>query len=172
MSGRNTGDDHLDTLSSRFLVGLAQRSSRRGVLARLGKIALGLLGVSVLPNLPLDRIFKVQAQAECNALELCGIWGWLCNSGASNCCNGGVGSSGCPSCTSRGYFAWSVCCPSGGQCIDGFYIDYWDCCGGGAGAAGCTGTKCTNNPVVQPQWCAGGDYRCTIAVVTYEPCNP
>lgn len=83
MSDRKTSETHFDELSSRFLVGLSQRSSRRGVLAKLGKLALGLLGISILPNLPLDRIFKVRAQDECSPLELCGIYGRPCRNGSS-----------------------------------------------------------------------------------------
>ncbi len=171
MSGRNQDENNFDALSRRLLESLSQRSSRRGILAKLGKIALGALGVSLLPNLPLDRLFKMEAQTECSPLELCGIYGAICNTGSSNCCNGQVGASGCPSCTTRGYFAWTKCCPTGG-CVDGFYVEYWDCCGGtDAQAAGCYGTFCENN-TPQPQWCSGGAYRCTVAVVTYDYCNP
>jgi hypothetical protein len=172
MSGRNESQNHFDELSSRLLGVLSQRSSRRGVLARLGKVALSMLGVSLLPNLPLDRLFDVEAQSGCSALELCGIYGAICNTGSSDCCNGGVGSSGCPSCTSRGYFAWTKCCLSGECGTPGYYVEYWDCCGGtDADAYNCYGTFCRNN-TTQPQWCSGGAYRCTVAVVTYEPCDP
>lgn len=168
MSEMNPRQNWIDTAAGKLVDEFAQRISRRGVLARAGKIALGLLGVSLAPNLPLDRIFKVEAQSSCTAASLCGIYGWLCNTGSPDCCSGGIAANGCPSCTTRGSF-WSKCCPVG--CETGEFVEYWDCCGPSPLAGGCRGMRCENN-TPQPVWCDGDVYRCTIVLFSGTPCTP
>lgn len=169
MNERNSPESRFDAAAGRLLDGFAQRISRRGILARVGKVALGLMGVTLAPSLPLNRIFQVEAQSSCLAQSLCGIYGRLCNTGSSTCCHGGTGPSGCPSCTTKGPYAWSKCCAIG---CAGSYVEYWDCCGGTeAEAAGCTGAFCERN-TPQPEWCSGGTYRCTLVIVTSVECTP
>lgn len=132
-----------------------------GVLARVGKLALGALGVALLPNLPLDRTSVVEAQGGCYDWRLCGIYGNLC----ANCCGGTASIFTCPSCTTRGYSSWTSCCPTDGSACVGKMISYWDCCGGlDIEALSCKGQRCENN-IVQPAWCSGGAYRCTVIVI-------
>jgi methylamine dehydrogenase light chain len=162
-------ESKLDTSASRFLDNFAQRISRRGILARLGDLALAALGISLVPNLPLNRTFVAEANVGCDDWRLCGIWGWLC----ADCCGGNGSLTSCPSCsgggTTQGSGSWSLCCPSGNDC-GSKTITYRDCCGGTDTQAGpCQGTQCQKNiNGEQPQWCnngALGTYRCTIISV-------
>ena len=161
MEDNDMQESQFDLTTSRLLDNVAQRFSRRGVLARLGKLALGALGVSLLPNLPLDRTFVAEAQTGgCTDWRLCGIYGYVCQS----CCNGTGSMTSCPSCTTRGSF-WSSCCETLDGCSSKT-VSYYDCCGGtDTETANCRGSHCLNNPEAQPAWCTSGAYRCTIAVV-------
>lgn len=160
-------ESKFDIAAGRFLDGFAQRVSRRGILARLGKFALTLLGLTLVPNLPLNRVCVVEAQnpsgASCDSdWRLCGIYGNLCKA----CCGGSASKTSCPSCTTRGS-SWSRCCRDpNGNCK---WVSYFDCCGGGSDAANCKGTWCQGNcGGSEPNWCggAGGNvYRCTIVSV-------
>lgn len=176
MQEKNSKENQFDLATAHFLDSFAQRISRRGVLARAGKFALGILGLSFVPNLPLDRVFRVEAQTSCSAQSLCGISGNLCLTGQAVCCNGNAaGSDGCPSCTNRGSF-WERCCELGCEGA-GKYVQYWDCCGTKSGwtssqAAGCKGQRCDRHPIEQPLWCGGQAYRCTIAIITTNDCIP
>lgn len=151
----------LDVAVEQFLSARGQGMSRRGILARLTKLSLGLLGVSLLPSLPIDRTFTAEAQGACCDWKLCGINGALCNPG-------GAGATSCPSGTSRGG-AWSKCCndtsvcPSGGKTVS-----YWDCCATTEAAANAVkGTVCQHNTSVTTAWCpdAAPHYGCTYATV-------
>jgi methylamine dehydrogenase light chain len=162
MEAKDPQESRFDLATSRLLDNFAQRVSRRGILARMGKLALGALGISLLPNLPVDRTFVAEAFTGClTDYRLCGIYGYLCQSGTS-CCGGGTGSlTGCPSCTTKGTSFWSMCCESDDGCTRKM-ISYWDCCGGtDAQAAGCKGEECFRN-TPQPAWCTSGTYRCTV----------
>ena len=190
MSRGELRESNFDAATSRVLNGLSQRVSRRSMIARVGKFAFGLLGVSLVPLLPLDRIVpEVEAAAQggwgtgCRKWQLCGIWGRLC--GNCGCrCETGPGADECPSCTIKGHY-WATCCnvrdASGNPTPDWMNVKYTDCCGqrGDQSSANCTtGEFCQGNgvdpPVRQRNWCmgAGGDdYKCTRYVVLGS-CTP
>lgn len=163
MTDNDRSESRLDTVTSRLLDNFAQRVSRRGMLARLGKFALGLTGLSLIPNLPIDRTFTVDADGGpgCGDWRTCGMYGSPCKA----CCDGTGSLTMCPSCTLVGSF-WSKCCFNPVTCTNKL-VRYIDCCGGTHPQVGnCAGPFCTSG-TVQPSWCAGGGtYRCTrIAVV-------
>lgn len=165
MNQRNPHEGRFDDAAARFLDGFAQRLSRRGMLARGGKFALGLMGLSLVPNLPLDRAFVAEAQSpNCGDWRLCGMCGNLCAQGTS-CCGGGTGGDLfiCPGCTVRRSF-WSRCCPAPDCSMR--MISYFDCCGGtDVEAAGCVGELCAHD-CPTGVWCGGSlTLRCTVIVV-------
>lgn len=136
-----------DRLVSNNLVQFAQRSSRRGFLAKLGKIGLGVLGVTTASLLPVDRTVREAKASNCSNWYLCGLYGKTCD-----CCAGD--DFHCPYGSAQfGY--WSSCCSSK-------TIYYWDCCNA---SATCNCTTCLNNPSPQPAWCNGGRYNCTGIVI-------
>jgi hypothetical protein len=172
MSELEPKENNLDAAATRLLDYFSQRTSRRGIIARIGKLALGYMGLTLIPNLPLDRSFVASAQSvSCSDRILCGLCGNLCN----ECCGGGGPLYECPSCTTRGHYGWSKCCPID-ACGNYAMYEYWDCCGTVSGytdseAAACKGPKCENN-CPQDVWCLDpvtleviGVYRCTVIVV-------
>ncbi len=182
MSRGDNRERSFDAVTSRVLSGFAQRVSRRSMIARLGRLAIGLAGVSAVPLLPLDRIVpEVEAQggwgSGCKKWQLCGIWGRLC----TNCgcrCETGPAATECPSCTYRGHY-WASCCnvrdSAGNPTPSWMTVKYVDCCGqrGSQSNANClNGQFCQGNgvdpPQAQPNWCQGAPnttYICTRYVV-------
>lgn len=167
----------VDRAISRSLAGASQRLSRRGILAKAGKVALGVLGVSTgLVALPLDRAgadSDTEIIGGCGDWKLCGLYGRLCN-----CCNGSAGIGGCPGCANLnpGHYWTSCCCKPSANTM--YWIRYYDCCNG------CPSSKvdecktcrtCWNNPIPQPEWCyssgdSSGQYVCT-AVKKMSSCG-
>lgn len=166
MTPKNQGENESDVVIAHILGGFAQRISRRGILARLGRTVLGAMGVSLITQLPLDRTSIVQADGSttaCGDWRLCGMCGHFCTR-ASSCC-GGAGNGGdifvCPACTS--YHAWwAKCCTDPSTCTSRT-IRYSDCCGGtDSEASGCTGGTCFAH-CPSGFWCNGdATYRCTV----------
>ncbi len=144
-----------------FLKGLYETSSRRSVLTRIGRGVLRLVGISLLPVLPIDRIVppSLAADPNCEISELCGIYGRLC--WGDSCPNCGGGNARCPSCTSIGSF-WVYCCPFGsGQT----QYKYSDCCTNDVNCYNNCKTckQCLNNSKRPDAWCDGYTYyACTI----------
>ena len=137
---------------------LTQKLSRRGLLARCGKFALALLGITVVPLLPADRTAYGAMQSPedlgCD-WRFCGAHGYQC----APCCTDNTGSStACPSCTYRGG-SWSGCCSDQNGCKH--MITYIDCCGGSD--QNCRGTLCSVG--FGGNYCSGDPYRCTIVSV-------
>jgi methylamine dehydrogenase light chain len=165
----------LDRLTETFSRRVAQRSSRRSVLARLG---VALVGGALLPILPVDRsgrFRKAHAQAffenaqaddntQCNYWRYCAMDGYLCT-----CCGGGI--TACPAGSEPSPTSWVGSCinPEDGQT---YLIAYRDCCGKGVcGQCPCLSTE-GEMPVYRPQlsndidWCFGARsmvYHCTGA---------
>lgn len=151
-----TYDDHdnhgIDNFIAKQVVNLSQGSSRRGFLARIGKLTLVALGVTTVEILPVDRTTPVEAASACDDYRLCGIYGRICT-----CCNNGNPITVCPYGVTQ-YSYWEACC-------SGRRIRYWDCCFGNANCSSCQ--WCYRNPTPQPLWCGGAGssaYKCTAIV--------
>jgi hypothetical protein len=159
MSDNSQPNNKFDAAVQDILDRFGQQLSRRGVIARLGRIFLGIFGITLLPSLPLDRRFVADAQADCLLWERCGIYGYACR------CGGGVYQ--CPPSTQRGNFAWTRCCYDPILCRE-VSISYYDCCGPTSLTAECRGSFCANN-TTQPAWCGGTSYElgyiCTIVQI-------
>ncbi len=156
---------------------VAQRSSRRSVLARLGT---ALVGGALLPILPVDRsggIRRARAEAfaataqttdptQCNYWRYCAIDGYMCS-----CCGGGP--STCPPGSHPSPSSWVGSCinPDDGQA---YLIAYRDCCGkDSCGQCACLALE-GEMPVYRPQlnndivWCFGAPnmvYHCSSAAL-------
>lgn len=166
-------ENRLDRMVTKFLEERGQGTSRRGMLAQLAKVGLGILGVSILPSLPVDRrVLSAFAQGGCSAWQLCGIYGNLCV---------GVGPTGttCPSNTHQGEGYWTKCCtdtPGGGggcEAGPGTEIWYYDCCTDNEDTATAVrGASCHCNASPQPPWCPDGYniYGCTHIEI-HGSCN-
>lgn len=168
----------IDEFVERVARRVAQRTSRRSFLAKLGYF---VVGGAVLPMLPVDRSFKwKQASAEgfaetaqvddpsqCDYWRYCAFDGYICD-----CCGGSVTS--CPPGTKASPTAWIGSCinPDDGQT---YLISYNDCCGkDSCGRCGCLNTE-GEMPVYRAQlnndivWCFGlGDvmtYHCTVGAI-------
>lgn len=166
--------DNFSEMTSRRL---AQRTSRRGALARLGRV---LAGGALLPLLPIDRITGKAEAAQskkgsvadpgdpqsCDYWRYCGIDGWLCS-----CCGGT--SSSCPPGSERSPLTWIGTCRNPADGTD-YLISYNDCCGKGS----CGRCFCNRNeddtPMYRPQsnndidWCLGTSsmvYHCSTSVI-------
>jgi hypothetical protein len=135
-----------------YLSGVSQRStSRRGLLVRLGRVILGLTGLSLIPVLPADRRFGI-VRAQVGGNELCGPCGNLC---VWNCDCGGGGNGGCPSCLKKGAGGWSACCQPPDVCAPAERYIYKDCCSSAPNAGSCKGAWISagcGNPDIRV-WC-------------------
>ncbi len=156
---------------------VAQRTSRRSVLATIGAL---ISGGMILPLLPVDRTLRLkQAHAEefvktaqtddstaCNYWRYCAFDGYACS-----CCGGGP--STCPPGSYRSPTSWVGSCinPDDGET---YLIAYGDCCGKDS-CARCACLALENEmPVYRPQlnndiiWCFGSPsmvYHCTGAAL-------
>ncbi|MBU6484354.1 MAG: amine dehydrogenase [Betaproteobacteria bacterium] len=168
----------LDRWSEHSARRIAQLTSRRSALARLGRV---LVGGALLPLLPIDRVTgtawaaageAARAQADpgdprsCSYWRYCGIDGWLCA-----CCGGTAHS--CPPGAEPSPLTWVGTCSNPADGID-YIISYNDCCAKGS----CGQCFCNRNeedkPLYRPQsnndidWCLGTSsmaYHCSTAVI-------
>jgi methylamine dehydrogenase light chain len=170
--------DRLIELSARSL---AQRTSRRSVLAGLGRL---MLGAAVLPLLPIDRSSRALAAGSvtpggkdharavvddpesCEYWKYCAIDGFLCS-----CCGGS--SHSCPPGTAASPITWIGTCRNPSDDRD-YIVSYNDCCG----KASCGNCQCNRNEREKPMyrlsrnndvnWCmanAEADYHCSVSVI-------
>ena len=171
--------DWLDSTINQSSRKLAQQSSRRGFIGRLGSY---LVGAAVLPLLPVWRASAATTDAEglqeigdpqsCDYWRYCALGGTLCT-----CCGGSVTS--CPPGAEPSPISWVGTCRNPLDNKD-YLISYNDCCG----KATCSRCFCHRSerdlPVYAPAkandilWCFGTEHRtyhCTVAVVLGEAAN-
>jgi methylamine dehydrogenase light chain len=152
---------------------LARHTSRRSLLAAVGKL---LTGAALIPLLPIDRSFRAQAAEpdakkvndpkSCDYWKYCAIDGFLCA-----CCGGT--SNACPPGTAPSPITWIGTCHNPGDARD-YIVSYNDCCG----KVSCGNCECTRNerekPMYRPSrnndlnWCmanADSDYHCSVSVL-------
>jgi len=147
---------------------LAQRTSRRGVIAAIGRV---LTGAALLPLLPIDRSSRAQAAnaqnpEECEYWKYCAIDGFLCS-----CCGGS--SSSCPPGTQPSPITWIGTCHNPADQRD-YIVSYNDCCG----KSSCGNCECNRNEHEKPMyrlsrnndvnWCmanADSNYHCSVSVI-------
>jgi methylamine dehydrogenase light chain len=160
----------LDQLFERSTRSLAQRTSRRSLLASLGQL---LTGAALLPLLPMDRAHAAEATTpradspeSCDYWKYCAIDGFLCS-----CCGGT--SASCPPGTTPSPIAWVGTCHNAADGRD-YMVSYNDCCG----KSSCSTCDCSRNegekPIYRPSrnndlnWClanADVNYHCTVSVI-------
>lgn len=164
----------LDAVVERLSRAVAQRSSRRGFLARLGTV---LVGGAAFPLLPVSRVSAAEESrapspdeagdpADCEYWRYCGIHGYLCA-----CCGGSANT--CPPGTEMSPITWIGTCRNP---VDGkeYVISYNDCCG----TSLCGRCMCSRTEGEQPLyntfrnndllWCFGTESRavhCSVSVV-------
>lgn len=137
-----------------LLVSLRERTSRQGFLAQVWRMALWVLGISLAPILPVDRLVKdAEACTSCSNCLLCNICGTLCG------CYGG-GLYDCPPCAGGGN-SWGGCCACG---TSRYIVNYIDCCTSQPSLCVPSGTCSHCCPKVQFNWCGNSNltYICTI----------
>jgi methylamine dehydrogenase light chain len=161
----------LDHLVERCTRRIAQSTSRRSFLTRLGT---ALVGGAALPLLPVARAAAGQAggtdadpgdPTQCDYWRNCAIDGYLCA-----CCGGTTSS--CPPGTEMSAITWIGTCRNPADGKD-YIISYNDCCG----KTSCGTCLCQRNesdrPVYRPHtandynWCIGTKsavYHCTVTV--------
>ena len=167
----------LDKIIENSTVSLADRTSRRGFLGKLGTVVVGGM---LVPLLPVMRYIEAEAAESgghgtrddwsnprsCDYWAYCATDGWLCS-----CCGGT--SANCPPGTQPSPIAWVGTCRNPGDGKN-YVVSYNDCCG----SAGCAQCYCNRNegdtPKYKPQksnsvtWCYGGvapTYNCTVSRV-------
>jgi hypothetical protein len=167
------GESQIDVAAAKWFESFSKVTSRRGFVARAGQVMLKILGVSLVPLLPVDRAFG-QSQ-NCNGdPAYCGQYGAFCKS----CCGDPALATSCPRCLFKAH-SWTFCCCFG-SCPNVIQrlVTYYDCCGVQPGytasqTAACEGAWCLRAPP-QQYWCMpypNSTYRCTIVSVSSTSCT-
>ncbi len=162
------------------LRGIAQMTSRRHFLTRLGAL---MVGGAILPLLPVERAMAIGSPKEkndpttknndptsCEYWRYCGLGGQLCS-----CCGGSADA--CPPGTEKSPVLWIGTCENPAD-KKRYVVGYHDCCG----KSGCGRCMCTGEdgilPLYRPaknsevNWCIGTEssvYNCTIAALLEVP---
>lgn len=174
--------DLLDRVAERRVRALAQRTSRRSALVRVGRVLVA--GAFALPVLPFDRTQQAHAaggagagggrkrqpgEHDCDYWRYCSVDGFLCS-----CCGGSATS--CPPGTEISKVSWLGTClnPTDGK---NYLVNYYDCCG----RVSCGRCFCNTNVGDRPgyrlgvnndiNWCMASDssvYHCTLSVIVGE----
>ena len=172
-----------DGLTTQFSRTLAQRTSRRNLLTRLGTL---MVGAASVPLLPVARATAAAGEgmypgvppqttgnpadpgdpASCDYWRYCAIDGFLCS-----CCGGSQNA--CPPGTEMSPLTWIGTCLNPADGVH-YIISYNDCCG----KTSCGRCLCNRNeadtPVYRAQtnndtnWCLGtasSIYTCSTAVI-------
>ena len=159
-----------DRLFERSTRSLAQRTSRRSLLASLGQM---LTGAALLPLLPVDRAGRAHAaNAKPDSPESCEYWKYCAIDGFLCSCCGGTSAS-CPPGTAPSPISWIGTCHNAADGRD-YIVSYNDCCG----KSTCGTCECVRNegekPIYRPSrnndlnWCmanADVNYHCTVSVI-------
>lgn len=184
MLGNFRFDDMVEKMSRR----VAGRTSRRSVIGKVGTV---MLGIGLVPLLPVDRRGRVsRANAatpepgapsprqgwnpQDNDIQACDYWRHCSIDGNVCDCSGGSLTS-CPPGTKLATASWVASCynPTDGQ---SYLIAYRDCCGANvSGRCPCFNTE-GELPVYRPEfgndiiWCFGAEddamtYHCTISPI-------
>jgi methylamine dehydrogenase light chain len=165
----------LDRVFEQSARSLAKRTSRRSLLASLGRM---LTGAALLPLLPIDRTARAQSAAasavakptadeqNCEYWKYCAIDGFLCA-----CCGGT--STSCPPGTQPSPITWIGTCHNPGDGRD-YIISYNDCCG----KVSCGDCFCNRNEGEKPMyrlsrnndvnWCMANtesNYHCSVSII-------
>lgn len=158
--GSQSIDGHVESL----LRWSAQRTTRRSLIGRMGRLALVLAGASSAAVL-VPRDSRVSADgcggSPCSNWRYCGMSGNPCSS-----CGGTDGA--CP-CGTQGYYYWQYCCPP--PFGEARYITYRDCCGCSPSCSTCCTNQKVNPSIPTEGWCTNqqggsiGAYACTLATV-------
>lgn len=164
----------LDSLFEKRARHIAQHSSRRSLLKKLGT---ALVGGAAIPLLPVARAEASEAPsypqnddagdpASCDYWRYCAVDGFLCE-----CCGGTYNT--CPPGTEMSTLTWIGTCQNP---VDGrnYIISYNDCCG----TTQCNNCLCQRDerdrPAYRPDksndinWCLGSKssiYHCSTAIV-------
>ncbi len=156
-----------DKTLERFARGVAQRTSRRGVLTRIGLL---MFGASVVPLLPIGRAAAAPQdpgnKTSCDYWRYCALDGFLCS-----CCGGSP--SQCPPGTEMSALTWIGTCTNPADNRK-YIISYNDCCGASSCGRCICNTNMGDRPPVRPQsnndtnWCVGSTstvVNCTTAII-------
>ena len=139
----------LDTFVERSSRTIAGYSSRRGVLAAIGRLLIG--GALLVPVLPVARAFGAtppssegdKESEDCDYWKYCGMAGSLCS-----CCGGS--SHQCPVGTEPSKVHWVGTCKSASDGKN-YIVAYHDCCG----QAACGKCWCENEVGNRPGYVMG-----------------
>ena len=160
----------LDKIFERRSRQLAQQTSRRSMLKRLGGLLVGGAAIPLLPVARADTVpqtpQEVGDETDCDYWRYCAIDGFLCS-----CCGGSKNT--CPPGTEMSPITWIGTCrnPADGR---NYVISYNDCCGkSSCGACLCQRDE-GDRPPYRPDktndvnWCLGTSsavYHCSAAIV-------
>lgn len=164
----------MDGLVERWSRSVAQRTSRRGFLAYLGKV---LMGGMIIPLLPFDRVTRAAdaltyGGGEASDPDSCAYWRHCALDGIP-CGLCGGSNTECPPGTIASPTSWVGTCLNPEDKKE-YIIGYRDCCG----KEGCYRTFCYNNQGSLPSyritadnavfWCfgtnSGWQVNCTTSV--------
>lgn len=153
----------------------SQALSRRGLMVRVGHVALSAFGLSLVSVLP---AYRIAPQFTCSGdWQTCNMHGNWCKA----CCEHGARYNQCPSCpgTTQGSW-WEGCCFNPNTC-ENVTIRYYDCCNSNTAVINaCKGDLCGLDPngpgyPCPNDWAAycpggGAQFVCTIVVNTGVSC--
>ncbi len=162
----------VDKVSENSARKVAQMTSRRSFLTRLGSYLVGVAAIPLLPvaraagPISTDKNLLTDDSKSCDYWRYCAIDGSLCS-----CCGGSESS--CPPGTEVSAVTWIGTCRNPHD-NKNYIISYNDCCG----KSTCSRCFCNRNegatPVYRPfrnndtVWCLGTEtsiYNCSTAVV-------
>ena len=159
----------LDRLLENSSRSLARHTSRRSLLAMLGRM---LTGAAFIPLLPVDRASRASAAEPAPNAESCEYWKYCAIDGFLCACCGGTANS-CPPGTATSPITWIGTCHNPADGRD-YIVSYNDCCG----KVSCGDCFCNRNEGEKPMyrlsrnndvnWCMANtdsNYHCSVSVI-------